>query len=76
MLHFLRSTETTTIAPGDNTAASTELGLELAGGADYRVGPGFLVGDVRFAYTKLDHTITGSTNASKITLAVGFRFVF
>lgn len=76
MLHFLRSTETTTIAPGDNTAGSTELGLELAGGADYRVGPGFIVGDVRFAYTKLEHTITGSTNAGKITLALGYRFVF
>jgi len=76
MIHLLKSTETTSIAPGDNTATSTEPGFELAGGADYKAGPGYLAGDLRFAYSKLDHTITGSTNAGKITLGVGYRFIF
>jgi hypothetical protein len=76
MLHMLRTTETTTVAPGDNTEVSTEIGLELAGGADFRAGPGFLGVDVRAAFSKLDHTLTGSTNAGKIAVAASYRFVF
>ncbi len=76
MAHLLRSTESTTIAPGDNTAVSTEIGLELAGGIDYRIGPGFIVGDLRIVYSKLDHEITGNTNAGKISLAAGYRLMF
>ena len=76
MLHLLRSTETTNLAPGDNTAQSTKLGVELAGGADFRVGPGFVAGDLRFAYSKLDHQLTGSTNAGKVMIAIGYRFWF
>ena len=76
MLHMLRSTETTSIAPGDNTAQSTEVGLELGGGVDYRLGPGFVAGDVRFAYSGLDHSLTGKTNAGKVTVAAAYRVVF
>jgi hypothetical protein len=76
MLHLLRSTETTTIAPGDNSAVSSELGVELAGGVDYRVGPGFIAGDVRMAYSKLEHVLTGDTNAGKLAVALAYRLVF
>lgn len=76
MLHMLRTTESTTIAPGDNTEVSTEIGVELAGGADFRMGAGFLGADVRAAFSKLDHTLTGSTNAGKIAVAASYRFVF
>ncbi len=76
LVHMLKSTETTRAAPGDNTAASTELGVEAGGGVDLRVGPGFVTGDVRLAYTKLAHTITGDTNAGKVAIALGYRFVF
>ncbi|MDB4954787.1 MAG: hypothetical protein JWO36_2356 [Myxococcales bacterium] len=76
VLHMLKTNETTTLAPGDNTATSTELGVEVFGGADLRVGKGFLVGDLRLVYSKLDHPLTGSTNAGKVGIAVGYRFVF
>jgi hypothetical protein len=76
MLHLLKTTETATLAPGENTATSTEIGVELGGGADLRAGPGFVTGDVRVAYSQLDHVLTGSTNAGKITLAAGYRVVF
>jgi len=76
MIHLLESTETTMAAPGDNTAQSTEFGVEAAGGVDLKAGPGYVAGDVRFAYTKLDHTITGNTNAGKIAIALGYRLVF
>jgi len=76
ILHLLRTSESTTFAPGDNTATSTEFGLEIAVGADYRVGPGFAVGGARLTYSKLDHTLTGDTNAGKLGFDVGYRIVF
>jgi len=76
MLHFLHTTESTSIAPGDNTEHSTELGLELAGGADFRVGPGFLGGDLRAAYSGLDHSLTGDTNAGKLAVSASYRLTF
>ncbi|HEY6038774.1 MAG TPA: hypothetical protein VIV58_31040 [Kofleriaceae bacterium] len=76
MLHLLRSTESTSIAPGDNTAVSSEPGVEVAGGFDHRLAVGFLVGELRAGYSKLDHAITGNTNAGSVALAVGYRLVF
>lgn len=76
MLHMLRTTETTTIAPGDNTEVSTEPGVEVAGGADFAAGPGYLGGDLRAAYSKLDHSLTGNTNAGKVAVTLSYRFVF
>ena len=76
ILHLLKTTEASSLAPADNTATSTELGIELGGGVDYRVGPGFLVGDVRIVYSKLDNLLTGASNAGNIVLAAGYRFVF
>ena len=76
VLHLLRTTETTTLAPGDNTATSTELGVEVFGGVDVRAGRGYVVGDLRVVYSSLDHSLTGSTNAGKVGLAVGYRLVF
>ena len=76
VLHMLKTTESTAFAPGDNTAQSTELGLELFAGLDYRVGPGYLVGDLRMVYSKLDHVLTGDTNAGKLAIEAGYRFGF
>lgn len=76
MIQLLKSTETTMAAPGDNTAQSTEFGVEAGGGIDLKAGPGYVAGDVRLAYTKLAHTITGDTNAGKVVIALGYRLVF
>lgn len=76
MLHLLRTSESTHIAPGDNTEISTELGIELAGGVDVRVGLGYLGGDLRIAYSKLDHSLTGNTNAGKVAVAASYRIAF
>ncbi len=76
ILHLLKTTEASSLAPADNTATSTELGIELGGGVDYRTGPGFLVGDVRVVYSKLDNLLTGASNAGNLVLAAGYRFVF
>ena len=76
MLQLLRSSEASDIAPGDNTARNTEFGFELAGGIDYRLGPGYLVGELRVGYSDLDHTLTGDSNAGNLALGIGYRVVF
>jgi len=76
VLHLLKTNETTSVAPGENNATQTQLGLELGGGVDYRVGPGYVAGDVRFIYSNLDTPLAGSTNAGSFALALGYRFVF
>ena len=76
VLQLLKSSETTAAAPGENTATQTKLGIEVAGGVDHRLGPGFLAADLRLVYSGLDTMLTGSSNAGSIALALGYRFVF
>jgi hypothetical protein len=76
VVQMLKTTETTSLAPGANTATSTELGIEIGGGIDVRAGPGYVTGSLRAVYSKLDHTLTGSTNAGNVALAAGYRIVF
>lgn len=76
ILHFMKSTESTNLAPGDNTEQGTAVGVEVVGGVDYRLGPGLLLGEVRYVWSKLDHLWTGETNAGNVVIAVGYRLVF
>jgi opacity protein-like surface antigen len=76
LVHMLRSKETTSLAPGTNTNQDTHAGFELLAGVDYRLGPGFVLGDARFAYSGLGHTLTGDSNAGNVTIGVGYRIVF
>src|SRR2546428_752710 len=64
------------LAPGTNTETSGKPGFELVGGVDYKLGPGRLLGEARFVYSSLDHTLTGSSNAGNVTISLGYRFVF
>lgn len=75
-LHMLKTNETNNIAPGNNTAQQTKLGLEALAGVDYKAGPGYVAGDLRLIYSGLDTPLTGSSNAGNIGLAVGYRIVF
>lgn len=76
VLHMLRTTQTTSFAPGENQAQNTELGFEILGGADYKMGPGYLLGEARLVYSNLDHLFTGDTTATNITISTGYRLVF
>jgi hypothetical protein len=76
IVHFLKSAETTTLAPGENTEQGAAFGFEVVGGLDYRLGPGLLLGEVRYVYSKLDHLWTGETNAGNVVVALGYRLVF
>jgi opacity protein-like surface antigen len=75
-LHMLRTTERNDFNPGENTAESSELGFEVVAGADYRMGPGYLLGEARVLYSDLDHLYTGDSNAGNVVLSVGYRAVF
>jgi hypothetical protein len=77
LLHLLKSTETTSPAyAGSNNAQQTKLGIEATAGVDYKVGPGFLAGDLRFLYSPLTTPLAGGSNAGSLAVAVGYRFVF
>lgn len=76
ILHMLRSTETNSLGPGQNTGQSTKPGFELVGGADYKVGPGRLLAEARLVYSTLDHQISGDTNAGNVIVSVGYRLLF
>jgi hypothetical protein len=76
VLHLLKTTESTTLAPGDNTEQGTAVGVEGLLGADLRLGPGMLLGELRYVYSKLDHLWTGDSNVGNVTISIGYRLVF
>jgi opacity protein-like surface antigen len=76
VLHLLETAETTDLAPGENTSQDTNLGFELLGGVDYRLGPGYLSGELRVVYSNLDHLLTGNSNAGNVMLSAGYRLTF
>ncbi len=76
VMHLLQSTEENDLGPGTHTEQSTAFGVELLGGADLRAGPGFMVGELRYVYTGLDHDLTGTSNAAGITATIGYRIGF
>ena len=77
IVQFLETAETTSFGPrAEHLEQSTEPGFEVFGGVDFRLGPGFLLAELRFVHTGLDHRLTGNSNAGNLALAVGYRFVF
>jgi hypothetical protein len=76
ILHMLRTTETSDLAPGENSEQSTQVGFEVVGGVDVRLGPGLVLGEARYVYSALDHLWTGDSTAGNLTIGVGYRIVF
>ena len=58
-----------------NTETQTRAGLQLHGGAGYRLGPGDVYGELRYHYTNLRFDATGKSNAGGVTIGVGYRLV-
>jgi len=75
-LQYLATTQEASFDSEENTERNAEPGFEILGGVDFALGPGFVFGDVRFVYSKLDHNFTGDTNAGNVTVCAGYRFVF
>jgi hypothetical protein len=73
-VYFLK--ETATAFAQTNTESQTRAGLQLRGGAGYRLGPGDIFAELRYHYVGLKFLATGSSNAGGVTLGVGYRYGF
>jgi len=76
IMHMIKSAQTTSFAPGENTAQKTYFGFEFVGGVDFRLGPGYLLGEARVLGTNLNDLLTGNSNAGNVMISVGYRIVF
>ena len=54
---------------------STKVGLGVPFGAEIKLGPGALIGELLFEYGSLDHTATGDSNTGALSLAIGYRLL-
>jgi hypothetical protein len=59
----------------ETTEQSTKVGLGVPFGAEIKLGPGALIGELLFEYGSLDHTATGDSNTGALSLAVGYRLL-
>ncbi len=76
IVHMTKTTESTDLAPGDNTAQDTYFGFEGFGGVDFRLGPGALLAEVRVLGSNLNDLLTGNSNAGNVMISVGYRIGF
>ena len=77
-IYLLKSTVRGTVGSveiPETTEQSTKVGFGLPFGAEIKLGPGGVIGELLFEYGSLDHTATGSTNTGALSLAVGYRFL-
>ena len=59
-----------------NTETSTRIGGALAGGAEYRVGPGAAVAEIDVGGSDLPHLITGDVTTTAVGVNIGYRLMF
>jgi hypothetical protein len=60
---------------GETIEQSTKVGVGLPLGAEFKLGPGALLGELLFEYGPLDHTATGSSHTAGGTLQLGYRLM-
>jgi hypothetical protein len=56
------------------TEQSTQIGLFIALGGEYNLGPGALCLDLDFGWSPLPHQITGDVSTGNIAATLGYRF--
>ncbi|MEE8367447.1 MAG: hypothetical protein V3S30_03940 [Thermoanaerobaculia bacterium] len=61
---------------GLDQETATKIGMLLAGGAEYSLGPGAIAAELNFTVADLDHRLTGETTAGGLMLQVGYHFMF
>lgn len=78
-VHFLRA-ETNGSAGGarfgEYVETDTRVGGVFAAGAGYRVGPGRILGELVFNYLPVDQRLTGASNASSLSVLLGYGLFF
>jgi hypothetical protein len=58
----------------EQTETSTQVGFKLSAGADFRIGPGAIVGELRFPFAMVGQRTTGDSNVGAVSIVVGYRF--
>jgi hypothetical protein len=73
-VHFLRHDVDggTSTAFGRNWETSTRLGGAAQLGTGFRLGPGLLLGELRFAFAPVDETLPGRSNIGALSILVGY----
>jgi hypothetical protein len=74
-LHFLKSDVVGTGASaafGENTETSTQVGGAVFGGAGLHLGPGLLLGELRFGYAPVGQKVTGQANVGALSVLLGY----
>jgi hypothetical protein len=75
-MYLMRTTvngEAADEAFGQNEETAMEFGLHLAGGVDFRLGPGALLAELQLGYAPLDGFVLRDTNMGAMVLMVGYR---
>ena len=62
-------------ALGTTDETATAFGLHVAGGVDFRLGPGAVLAEAQLGYAPLDGYVMRDTNAGALVLLVGYRFM-
>lgn len=76
-MYMLRSNIKGSAAGGplpETKEQSTNVGLGIPFGAEFKLGPGGLLGELLLEYGPLDHKVTGSSNTGALSLFLGYRF--
>ena len=58
----------------EQTETSTQVGFKLTAGADLRIGPGAIIGEIRFPFAMVGQRTTGDSNVGAVSIVVGYRF--
>lgn len=78
-VHFLRAESSGSaggVPFGAWSETDTRFGAVLAGGAGYRLGPGRVLAELAFNIVPVDQRLTGLSNASSMSLLVGYGLLF
>jgi len=57
----------------ETTEQSTAVGVGIPLGAELKLGPGSLLAELLFEYSKLNHVATGKTSTVGLSLSLGYR---
>lgn len=60
----------------ETTETQLRGGLQLRGGAGYKIGPGDVFAEARYQYAQLRFESTGDASGGTFALAAGYRFTF
>jgi|GEM_PF-5991416 len=74
-LHFLKSDVKGNAAGtsfGDTSETSTQVGGVVFGGTGIRLGPGLILGELRFGFATVSQKVTGSANVGALSVLLGY----